>query len=64
MCAGGSIICQALARNHPENCVGIHINMCYAPPTLTSPLHLLQVCLACQHIRVTQSLTSLPTAPL
>ncbi|MEW5306265.1 MAG: hypothetical protein WDW38_009111 [Sanguina aurantia] len=39
----GSIICQALARNHPENCVGIHINMCYAPPTLTSPLQLLQV---------------------
>lgn len=42
-CAGGSVICQALARHFPENCVGIHINMCFTPPLFTSPRQLLQV---------------------
>ena len=45
-CAGGdwgSIISATLARQYPERCRAIHINMVFAGPCYRNPLHLLQL---------------------
>ena len=39
----GSIICGTLGREFPERCRAIHLNMVFAGPCWTNPLHLLQM---------------------
>lgn len=39
----GSIICGTLGRQFPERCRAIHLNMVFAGPCWTNPLHLLQM---------------------
>ena len=41
----GSAITSALGGLYPEHCRAIHINMCFAAPSLTNPWHVLQVSL-------------------
>ena len=39
----GSAITSALGGLYPQHCRAIHINMCFAAPSLTNPWHVLQV---------------------
>ncbi|KAI8469153.1 MAG: putative hydrolase [Monoraphidium minutum] len=39
----GGIICRALAKSHAPRCAAVHVNMCVATPSFTSPWHIVQI---------------------